>query len=106
MGVYNPYAEMPKNCVHCSTPLKDDKRQCDIDGHTFEATFDKLDNKRDERCPLIEIKPPHGELIDRSELEPDADWYEYEECYTAVSMVQIDGAFNLLPAEYEPTQNI
>lgn len=49
MGVYNPNAEMPKNCAVC----KEDCKYRNITAH-----------KRHKRCPLIEIKTPHGRLAD------------------------------------------
>lgn len=49
MGIYNPNAEMPKNCAVC----KEDCKYRNITAH-----------KRHKRCPLIEIKKPHGRLVD------------------------------------------
>ena len=53
MGVYNPLAEMPKNCAVCHEECK----HRNITAH-----------KRHKRCPLVEVKMPHGRLIDADEL--------------------------------------
>ena len=53
MGVYNPMAKMPDNCAVC-------KEEC---GHRNITA-----HKRHKRCPLIEVKTPHGRLIDADAL--------------------------------------
>lgn len=55
MGVYNPNAIMPKNCAVCNEECK----YRNITAH-----------KRHKRCPLVEIKTPHGRLIDEDTI-PD-----------------------------------
>lgn len=54
MGVYNPNAIMPNNCAVCNEECK----YRNITAH-----------KRHKRCPLIEVKTPHGDLVDREEIE-------------------------------------
>ena len=60
--------EMPGHCFNCSTKIDPDNRKCNIDGHVFVETLSKLTCRRDENCPLHEL-PPHGDLIDLSELQ-------------------------------------
>lgn len=63
--------KMPKSCFHC--PLKYGLinkdhyfRFCSIIGE--EITEHVYEIKKHEDCPLIEIKEPHGRLIDVDEL--------------------------------------
>ena len=49
MGIYNPNAIMPKNCAVCHEECK----YRNITAH-----------KRHKRCPLVEVKVPHGRLVD------------------------------------------
>lgn len=55
MGVYNPLAEMPRGCVVCvyrySCPL-------------FNQNAYWLSSFKHKDCPLVEVKTPHGRLID------------------------------------------
>ncbi len=45
--------KMPENCFPCSTKINPEERQCNIDGHVFEETLDKLLYGRDMDCPII-----------------------------------------------------
>ena len=54
MSVYIKYFEIPKNCDEC--PLRD---ECEMSISLTKRPFD---------CPIIEIKEPHYELIDRNAL--------------------------------------
>lgn len=45
--------KMPENCFPCSTKINPEERQCNIDGHIFEETLDKLLYGRDINCPII-----------------------------------------------------
>ena len=68
-GVYIKGMEMPKNCIEC--PVADGE----YGGCLISGTFFTSDaNKRQEDCPLIEVKP-HGRLIDAEKLyEQTAEW--------------------------------
>lgn len=69
MGIYiKGNIEPPPHCFNCSRKIDPDNRQCNIDGHIFEETLDKLTCRRDEDCPLVEI-PPHGRLVKASKVE-------------------------------------
>ena len=86
MGIYNPNAEMPKNCAVC----KEDCSHRNITAH-----------KRHKRCPLVEIEIPHGRLIDADELEEDDAWSDYEDGFTAYSRLQISTQPTVIEAEVE-----
>ena len=53
MSVLIKCMEMPKNCAHCF--LTD---FCNQEG------FGIFSNNRNKPCPLVEVKTPHGRLID------------------------------------------
>lgn len=67
MGVYIAAMDLPKECIECQfdIPDKDGYPRCVIlhrfiiDGNTFS------------NCPLVEIKTPHGRLIDEDALIDD-----------------------------------
>ena len=70
MGVYIKGERIPNNCVDCV--LYDGIAHC-LDGKYIECPFyaiNKLDyqNERFEKCPLVEVKEPHGRLIDADAL--------------------------------------
>ena len=90
MGVYNPYEQMPTSCRGCKYCKNDtnggfsgheatyDYEYCDL---LKVKLFDHLTEKgkikfyREERyagCPLVEIKPPHGDLKDFSKI---SNWH-------------------------------
>ena len=68
--------EMPKNCQDC--PLNYDQMACIVTGTRWWSDtivlmdFDS-DNERLYDCPLIEVKTPHGDLVDRYELLAEYD---------------------------------
>lgn len=39
---------------------------------------------------LLPIQTPHGKLIDVNELDPDAEWSDWHDGYTAYSQFEID----------------
>jgi len=55
MGVYNPWAEMPRSCVVC-----DYRDKCPL----FSQNFYGLSSYKHDSCPLVETPVPHGRLID------------------------------------------
>ena len=63
--------EMPKNCQDC--PLNYDQMACIVTGTRWWSDtmvlmdFDS-DKERLYDCPLVEVKEPHGKLIDVSKL--------------------------------------
>lgn len=50
---------------------------------------------------LIEVKTPHGRLIDVGELEEDDAWDDYEDGFTAYSRLQISTQPTIIEAEDE-----
>ena len=69
--------EMPSACDECQ--LCDDDAMClalgiDLlgDGEELEHFWYLPEGYKSEKCPLIEVPTPHGDLIDREELLNDA----------------------------------
>lgn len=75
MGVYIKGIEMPKRCGNC-------KFCVNMNEYPFKACFITysgipLGTDRLKNCPLVEIKTPHGRLIDRDAVpEVSADPFE------------------------------
>lgn len=63
MGVYIKGMDMPKSCYDCDIGV------C-ICNRYYDPNFDINDTqiKRHPDCPLVEVKDPHGRLIDADEL--------------------------------------
>ena len=59
MGVYNPWAEMPKSCVACYF-----RYCCPLSSPTAHGIF----GFKHPDCPLVEVKAPHGDLVDRDKV--------------------------------------
>lgn len=56
--------EIPKNCWECSlSDIDDDYGRCCLFSGIACLNIGRQDN-----CPLIEVKTPHGRLIDKDEL--------------------------------------
>ena len=65
---------MPENCSGCSMKVDPDNRQCVLDGHVFEETFDKLFYCRDKDCPIFcSLPEKHGRLVDADAFLEDVD---------------------------------
>ena len=69
MSVLIKGMEMPKNCKEC--PFSDHEAWCLIPGDWRERYYCP-DDERSDDCPLIEV-PPHGDLVDRTELLAEYD---------------------------------
>ena len=69
MSVYFPGVEMPKNCAECKFWCVCEPISADFDDW---ISIDEAVNDgflvRHENCPLVEIKTPHGRLIDADAL--------------------------------------
>ena len=63
MSVLIKGMEMPECCYECNL-----KMICD-----YASMNGWISNKRDSMCPLVEVKEPHGELVDRTELLAEYD---------------------------------
>lgn len=62
MGVYNPKIKMPTSCVDCKVG------RVFPDCRRYKAVIDDISSRRAGDCPLIEVKTPHGRLIDADAL--------------------------------------
>ena len=74
--------EMPKSCSDC--PMLDwdlDYIKCKVTGRHFKVKEEPFGARRVNDCPLIEL-PPHGRLIDASELEREISrWIPHPDKY-------------------------
>lgn len=59
MGIYNPWAEMPESCIVC-----DYRQKCPLSNQNIFA----LSSYKSNDCPLVEVKTPHGRLIDENSV--------------------------------------
>lgn len=69
MGVYIKGLEMPKKCINCNFCVGMNEypfHACFITYSEIYFDIDRLKN-----CPLVEIKTPHGRLIDEDALIDD-----------------------------------
>lgn len=65
MSVLIKGMEMPKNCWECSlSDVDDDYGRCCLFSGIACLNIGRQDN-----CPLVEVKEPHGRLIDGDELK-------------------------------------
>ena len=62
MGVYMPTVEMPTNCTECKLRLV-------VGCNPYKDNGLSPSKERHKGCPLVEVKTPHGDLIDREEIE-------------------------------------
>ena len=59
--------EMPKGCFFCPMRIKidPDTIRCLATGNDFEETLaGTIERRNNGNCPLVEVKEPHGRLID------------------------------------------
>ena len=63
--------DMPKTAFECSTKINPEERRCNYTGKVFEETLSLITQRRCDNCPLVEVPTPHGDLIDRTNLEAD-----------------------------------
>lgn len=59
MGIYNPWAEMPESCIVC-----DYRGTCPLSNQNIFG----LSSYKSNHCPLVEVKSPHGRLIDENRV--------------------------------------
>lgn len=66
MGVYNPKATMPRSCFDCGC---NDGFTCEyLETDCYIADYAQTERIHPD-CPLVEVKAPHGRLIDADALE-------------------------------------
>jgi hypothetical protein len=99
MGVYIKDREMPKECKFCFLVEKCEQRHYEMMKDEDGCYMTRL--VKDD-CPLVEITAPHGDLIDRGELELDTEWDGRDDWYTAYSKAQISDAPVIIEAEGVP----
>lgn len=61
MGVYMPTVEMPTNCTECKLRLI-------VGCNPYKDNGLSPSKERHKDCPLVEIKTPHGRLIDEDTI--------------------------------------
>ena len=79
MGVLIKGMKMPKTCVDCDVGVS----ICD---RVYDPHFTRYRSERHPDCPIVEVKEPHGDLIDRTALikkarvihSYDGDGFEFE----------------------------
>lgn len=94
---------MPDHCLRCPFIMSRDGDDCILQSEEANLTFEDWEQMR-KSCPLVEVKTPHGKLIDaellKNEFPHDADW-DYPvntNCYVCES---IDNAPTVIEAEGE-----
>lgn len=69
MGVYIKGMSKTKHCINCPLMMCDsDGDWCALQDEETNESFKSWDDMR-KHCPLVEVKEPHGDLIDRDALE-------------------------------------
>lgn len=73
MGVYNPYKDKPKNCYDCEV----NNGECCFanEDNLIEISNEYALRQMHPDCPLIEIKTPHGDLVDVDVLNQRAKYW-------------------------------
>ena len=86
MGVYIKDMEMPESCKNCQwvEEYGGDYDWCYACRHTGKMPLENAEKGRDPDCPLVEIKTPHGRLVDE-----DAIGWCYEEEKTHNKVVEV-----------------
>ena len=81
MGVYMTTVEMPTNCTECKLRLV-------VGCNPYKDNGLSPSKERHKDCPLVEIKTPHGRLIDANERVDvtvyDDEFEEYSDITVSV----------------------
>lgn len=83
--------EMPKNCVVCKNYY-----YCEL---WSKLTVNKRCKERHPDCPIVEVKEPHGKLIDVSKLNIHDVSPTYGFCVMGVTEEDIELAETVIEAE-------
>lgn len=67
MGVYIKRIEIPTHCIDCPFMVSRDNDDCILQSAEDNENFENWEQMK-AGCPLVPV-PPHGRLIDVSELE-------------------------------------
>ena len=106
--------QMPEECRKC--PMMDygtmtGETYCKVNGKALAESFRPIEfDGRPEWCPLVEIKTPHGDLIDRDVLSLRGQLKTIKECevqiyggaswgFTGKCIAAIDEAPTIIEAE-------
>lgn len=73
MSVLVRNMEMPKNCASCRLWDTCEYMQDFDDWISIYEAVEDGDLVMDKNCPLVEVKTPHGDLVDRKELLAEYD---------------------------------
>ena len=111
MGVYIKGMEIPTSCFYCPfrRKINPDDIQCLVTRDVFEETFAGTIEMRNRGfCPLIEVSPHHGRLIDADALEVQDGWlrdskyFAQESSHTHITFVYSNDIYNaptVIPAD-------
>lgn len=105
MSVLIKGMEMPNDCNECCLQTRTEYGEtlCGITGVRLAIGFDAVPFcGRAEDCPLVEVKTPHGDLIDVDAIDiydADSEWNYYNDEYTAFSLTAIKAQPSVIPAE-------
>jgi len=96
MGVYIKGMDMPKSCCDCDIGV------C-ICNRYYDPNFDINDTKikRHPDCPLVEVKEPHGDLVDRAKLAHDMEFVMNDENCPLYIAAEIDQYIEQAPMVIE-----
>ena len=72
MGVYMPTVEMPTNCTECKLRLV-------VGCNPYKDNGLSPSKERHKDCPLVEIKTPHGRLVDIRDINELMNRYKYDD---------------------------
>ena len=87
MSILNKGMEMPERCGMCFLRVGDCKQRIYME-------------RRPKGCPLVEVKEPHDDLVDRGWVRDSINhscWLEHNDYLVAVGIV--DDAPNVIEAE-------
>lgn len=90
MGIYNPWAEMPESCIVC-----DYRKKCQLSNQNIFG----LSSYKSNHCPLVEVKSPHGRLIDENRVMEE--WWLRDELKGETMEDYLIEAKTLIEAEEE-----
>jgi len=84
MSVLVKGMEMPENCLNCD--INTSYNYCPI---LRRDTSDIRYDKRFDDCPIVEVKAPHGELVDVSEVKKCLhDLLDSEDKWGAIALLE------------------
>ena len=96
MSVLIKGMEMPEKCADCIfIDYFKGKWYC----HTINDLLETGSNERDNRCPLVEVKTPHGRLIDADALKQELRTSNIIHHYGTQILVKIDNSKTFLEPE-------